>query len=65
MAENIPQHSHCQMCGKAIPVTESICSDKCKQKYQTMVRKRKIMIYLMYGLILAIVMIYILTSYNF
>jgi len=62
MGDNIPQHSHCQMCGKAIPVTETLCSDDCRQKYYALVRKRKLLVYLMYGLIFAIVIILYLFS---
>jgi predicted nucleic acid-binding Zn ribbon protein len=62
MAEIVPQHSHCQMCGKAIPVTETLCSDDCRQKYYSLVRKRKILVYLMYGLIFAIIIILYLFS---
>ena len=33
MSEIVPQHSHCQICGKTIPVTETLCSEECKEKY--------------------------------
>ena len=32
MAEKIPQHVHCNLCWKAIPVDEKFCSDECKCK---------------------------------
>jgi len=51
MAERIPQHAHCQICGKAVPSSESFCSEECKDKYQAMVKKRRMYIYVMYGLI--------------
>ena len=62
MPTDIPQHAHCQMCGKAIPVTESLCSDNCRKKYQSLIKKRRIMLYLMYGLIFVIVIFYLFIS---
>ncbi len=52
MAEKIQQHTHCQMCGKAIPVKEALCSEDCKEKYQNLLKKRKKTLYLLYGMIL-------------
>lgn len=60
MAEKVPQHYHCQVCGKAIPLGEILCSEECKQKYQKMVRRRKIMIYLMYGILAALIVVFVL-----
>ena len=45
MAEKIPQHVHCNLCWKAIPVGEKFCSDDCKQKYQAMKKKGRILLY--------------------
>jgi predicted nucleic acid-binding Zn ribbon protein len=55
MVERVAQHTHCQICGKTIPVSETLCSDECKQKYQAMIKKRKILIYIMYALIFVII----------
>jgi predicted nucleic acid-binding Zn ribbon protein len=52
MAEKIQQHTHCQMCGKAIPFKEALCSEDCKEKYQNLLKKRRKTIYLLYGIIL-------------
>ncbi|MEA2055821.1 MAG: DUF2116 family Zn-ribbon domain-containing protein [Candidatus Thermoplasmatota archaeon] len=62
MAEKIPQHAHCQVCGKAVPVSETLCSEECKQKYEALVKKRKMMVYLMYGLIGAVLVMYLFGS---
>ena len=40
MAEKIPQHKHCTNCNKAVPVSESFCSDNCKQEWDVLVKKR-------------------------
>jgi len=60
MAENIPQHNHCHVCMKAIPISETLCSEECKQKYQSMLKKRKLMVYFMYGLLAALIIVIVL-----
>jgi predicted nucleic acid-binding Zn ribbon protein len=57
MAEIIPQHTHCHMCGKSIPVGETLCSEECKQKFQSLVKRRKIFLYLMYIMLAAFIII--------
>jgi len=57
MAESVPQHAHCHMCGKSIPVSETLCSEACRQKYQTLLRRRKLMVYFMYGMLAAFIVI--------
>ncbi len=59
MTEQIPPHSHCQICGKAIPVSETYCSEGCKQKYASMMKRRKLLVYAMYALI-AVILVFIL-----
>ena len=60
MAENVPQHTHCHVCMKAIPVGETICSEECKQRYQAMAKRRKLMVYFMYGMLVAIILVIVL-----
>jgi len=60
MAEKVSQHTHCQICGKAIPIGETLCSEECKQKFQAMLKKRKLWIYLMWALIFFTVIMVIL-----
>jgi predicted nucleic acid-binding Zn ribbon protein len=57
MTEKIPQHMHCQICGKAIPAsdTDTMCSDECKQRYQNLTKKRKMWVYIMYALIFVMI----------
>jgi predicted nucleic acid-binding Zn ribbon protein len=62
MSEIVSQHSHCQVCGKTIPVTETLCSQECKDKYQTMIKRRRLMVYIMYGLIGVILIVMLLFS---
>lgn len=60
MVEKIAQHAHCQICGKAIPVDESHCSEECKQRYQKMMKNRRFYLYIMYGLIAVVIIMFIL-----
>ncbi|HDN95903.1 MAG: DUF2116 family Zn-ribbon domain-containing protein [Thermoplasmata archaeon] len=54
----IPQHSHCQICGKAIKYGEIVCSEKCKAEYEKFIKRRKLYIYIMYlALFFLIIMI--------
>jgi len=53
MAEKIPQHVHCHVCWKAIPVGEMFCSDECRQKYQKMMKTKKLVWYVFMGLMAA------------
>jgi len=62
MVEKVAQHTHCQICGKAIPITETLCSEKCKQRYQNIHKKRKMLVYIMYGLIAFILVLFLFGS---
>ena len=57
MTEKIPQHAHCQICGKAIISSETLCSEECKQKYQKMMKSRRFWIYLMWALIFIMIIV--------
>jgi len=62
MAEKVPQHKHCQVCGKPIPLEETLCSEECKQKYQKFMKKRKLMLYIMYAMIAAVVVLILVSA---
>ncbi len=65
MTEKIPQHMHCQICGKAMSVsdTETVCSEECKQRYQAISKRRRLWVYLMYVLIFVMVGVLFLSSF--
>jgi predicted nucleic acid-binding Zn ribbon protein len=62
MSEKVDQHTHCQICGKVIPISETLCSIECKEKFQNMVKKRKMFVYIMYAIIFFIVAIFFIQS---
>lgn len=49
MAIQIPQHAHCWVCGKAIQAEDKTCSAECKAKMDLQQKKRKQLMYVMYG----------------
>ena len=62
MVEKVAQHSHCQICGKVTPLTETLCSEECKQRFTQMIKRRKILMYIMYALIFIIIIFIFLSS---
>jgi len=64
MVEKVGQHTHCNICGKAIPVDETLCSEECKQKFQAMLRKRKLLVYIMYILIFVILIMFVFSGFR-
>lgn len=65
MTEKIPQHMHCQICGKAITAsdTETMCSEECKQRYQNLSKRRKLWVYIMYALIFVMIAVLFIAPY--
>lgn len=61
MVEKVPQHGHCQICGKAIPIKESVCSEECKEEYEKLMKKRKYYLYIMYAAIFVVIIMFILS----
>jgi len=59
MANVVPPHNHCLVCMKSIPVNEKLCSEECKQKYQSMMKKKRLIVYFMYGVLAAMVAVVI------
>jgi len=62
MAEKIPPHVHCHVCWKAIPVGETLCSDECRQRYEKMMRSKKLVFYIFMGLMVALLAIILISG---
>jgi predicted nucleic acid-binding Zn ribbon protein len=45
----IPQHRHCQVCGKAIKAKDEMCSDRCKKDWDKTVKRKRFWL-MAYGL---------------
>jgi len=63
MVEKIPQHMHCQICGKAVASAETLCSDECKTQYQALVKKRKTYMYIMYAAIFLMIALLVVPKF--
>jgi len=49
MMPTIPNHAHCWICGKAIQPDEKTCSKECQTKVDLQQKKRKQLMWVMYG----------------
>jgi predicted nucleic acid-binding Zn ribbon protein len=58
------QHKHCQVCSKAIPLSEEFCSEECKVEFEALVKKRRMYIYIMYGMIILIIVVMLLSMFS-
>jgi predicted nucleic acid-binding Zn ribbon protein len=62
-AGKLLQHRHCQVCSKAIPMSEEFCSEGCKAEFEAMVKKRKNYIYIIYGTMILIIAVMFLSYF--
>ncbi len=63
-AGKLLQHRHCQICNKAIPLSEELCSEECTEEYNQLIRKRKNTLYLFYGMIIVFMFIFVLMLFS-
>jgi predicted nucleic acid-binding Zn ribbon protein len=57
------QHRHCQVCSKAIPISEEYCSDECKVEFEALMKKRKNYIYIIYATMILIIVVMFLSYF--
>lgn len=50
MAIQIPNHSHCVICSKAVAFGDKTCSSECEAQYADLQKRRKRTMWTMYGL---------------
>jgi predicted nucleic acid-binding Zn ribbon protein len=55
MVNTIPPHNHCIICMKSIPISETLCSDECKQKYKSMLKKKRLTLLFLWLMIIAFI----------
>jgi predicted nucleic acid-binding Zn ribbon protein len=46
----IPNHTHCRACAKAIPPDKTFCSEECKQRYMAAMKKQRRSSYILLGI---------------
>lgn len=59
----IPNHRHCQMCGKAIPGDQTFCSKECRERFETIIKKRKRLMLILYLILVIVFVMIIYASY--
>ncbi|MFW3146273.1 MAG: DUF2116 family Zn-ribbon domain-containing protein [Thermoplasmatota archaeon] len=63
-AQAFAPHKHCFNCGIAISPDKDICTDKCQQEWDSMLKRKKLMTYLplIGGLLLILFYILVISS---
>ena len=61
MVEKLIQHKHCLVCGRAIPSAEELCGDECKVERDSVLKKKKTYVYMMYGAIIVMIVFLIIS----
>jgi len=59
----IPPHSHCKVCGKAIPEGQIYCSKECRDEDLRRERREKRLMWGFYGAFMAILFIMLIAAY--
>lgn len=62
MVEKIPPHNHCHMCMKAIPVEEKLCSEECRQRFNTLSKKRRYIWLFLWAIIIGSIIVLMLVQ---
>lgn len=53
-------HRHCKVCGKVCEPDENTCSTECRERRQQTLRTRRLYTYVLYGLTLLVVVVFVL-----
>ena len=61
--DKVPQHRHCQVCFKVIPLDQTMCSEACKLEWQGMMKKKRNQLIFIWVLAI-IVLIVALVAYS-
>lgn len=48
---NLPEHRHCEVCGRSIAMGNRVCSPECQKRLDDAVKQRKRSVYIFVGLI--------------
>lgn len=52
MSSIVVNHQHCRVCGRAMPIgKEKICSPECQKEVDVVQRKRRNLLWFIYGMI--------------
>ncbi len=59
----VSDHRHCQVCGKVIPPDQTFCSKACREKFESIMRKRKRLLLILYVLLIVVFALIIYVNY--
>lgn len=62
--ERIVQHKHCINCGRAQPTDQQYCSTACEQEFINLQQRKKMVLYINYGLMIVGVAILVILASN-
>lgn len=57
MVERIPQHRHCQACGKAFTGRDDFCSEDCREERSDEIKGKRKQLLILYALAVAVLVI--------
>ena len=60
--QDMPEHKHCEACGKSITMEGRVCSQACVDKFAESVRIRRRSVYTFVGLMAVMLFLGLLTS---
>lgn len=58
---NLPEHRHCDVCGRSIAMGNRVCSPDCQKRFDEAIRMKKRSVYIFVGLF---ALILVLTIYG-
>ncbi len=61
MTVQIPNHSHCVICTRAVAFGDKTCSPECEAKMDELTKKRKRSMLVMYGLMAVAILVLVLS----
>ncbi len=61
----IPPHTHCKVCGRAIPEGQIYCSKECRDKDLNRSKRDKRMMWGFYGAFMVILVVMLVVAYAF
>jgi len=62
---NVPQHTHCKVCGKAIPLGQVYCSKECMEKDRKQQHRSSTMFTVYMGVVAAVFLVLIFITAHF
>jgi len=57
-------HRHCKVCGKVCPTDAEVCSSACRARREQTLQTRRTYTYVLYGLILLIIVLFVLPYFG-